>query len=62
MILERLKANKPTILLKGSAINKETVVLKARRKRDSIKKSCHAALIELAIGSRTKCSFAYITG
>ena len=44
--LERLKANKPTILTKGSAINNDTVALEAGRKRGSIKKSRHAALIE----------------
>jgi uncharacterized protein (DUF3084 family) len=43
--LERLKANKPTILPKGSAINNDTVALEAGRKRGSIKKSRHAALI-----------------
>ena len=44
--LERLNANKPTILPKGSAINNDTVALEAGRKRGSIKKSRHAALIE----------------
>ncbi|MEC8123809.1 MAG: hypothetical protein VX125_08190 [Pseudomonadota bacterium] len=44
--LERLKANKPTILPKASAINNDTVALEAGRKRGSIKKSRHAALIE----------------
>lgn len=44
--LERLKANKPTILPKGSAINNDTVALEAERKRGSIKKSRHAALVE----------------
>ncbi|RBA36998.1 MULTISPECIES: hypothetical protein [Acinetobacter] len=44
--LERLKANKPTILPKGSAINNDTVAMEAGRKRGSIKKSRHAALIE----------------
>jgi len=44
--LERLKANKPTILAKGSAINNDTVALEAGRKRGSIKKSRHAVLIE----------------
>ncbi|WP_313390790.1 hypothetical protein [Acinetobacter sp.] len=44
--LERLKANKPTILPKGSAINNDTVALEAGRKRGSIKKSRHAVLIE----------------
>ncbi|WP_218208735.1 hypothetical protein [Acinetobacter sp. F9] len=44
--LERLKANKPTILPKGSAINNDTVALEAGRKRGSIKKSRHVALIE----------------
>ncbi|ENU38178.1 hypothetical protein [Acinetobacter johnsonii] len=43
--LERLKANKPIILPKGSAINNDTVALEAGRKRGSIKKSRHAALI-----------------
>lgn len=43
--LERLKANKPIILLKGSTINNDTVALEAGRKRGSIKKSRHAALI-----------------
>lgn len=43
--LERLKTNKPTILPKGSAINNDTVALEAGRKRGSIKKSRHAALI-----------------
>ena len=44
--LERLKANKPTILPKGSAINNDTVALEAGRKRGSIKKSRHVALVE----------------
>lgn len=44
--LERLKANKPTVLPKGSAINNDTVALEAGRKRGSIKKSRHATLIE----------------
>lgn len=44
--LERLKANKPTILAKGSAINNDTVALEAGRKRGSIKKSRHAVLVE----------------
>lgn len=44
--LERLKVNKPTVLAKGSAINNDTVALEAGRKRGSIKKSRHAALIE----------------
>ena len=44
--LERLKVNKPTIITKGSAINNDTVALEAGRKRGSIKKSRHAALIE----------------
>ena len=44
--LERLKVNKPTLLAKGSAINNDTVALEAGRKRGSIKKSRHAALIE----------------
>ena len=44
--LARLKANKPTVLAKGSAINNDTVALEAGRKRGSIKKSRHAALIE----------------
>ena len=44
--LERLTANKPTILTKGSAINNDTVALEAGRKRGSIKKSRHAALVE----------------
>ena len=44
--LERLKANKPTILPKCSAINNDTVALEAGRKRGSIKKSRHAALVE----------------
>lgn len=43
--LERLKANKPTVLLKGSAINNDTVALKTERKRGSIKKSRYVALI-----------------
>ena len=45
--LERLKVNKPTILAKGSAINNDTVALEAGRKRGSIKKSRHAALVEV---------------
>lgn len=45
-VLKRLKANKPTILPKGFAINNDTVALEAGRKRGSIKKSRHAALIE----------------
>ena len=44
--LERLKANKPTILAKGFAINNDTVALEAGRKRGSIKKSRHAALVQ----------------
>ena len=44
--LERLKANRPTILSKGSAINNDTVALEAGRKRGSIKKSRHAALVD----------------
>ena len=44
--LERLKANKPTILPKGSVINNDTVALEAGRKRGSIKKSRHTALVE----------------
>ena len=44
--LERLKANKPIILPKGSAINNDTVALEAGRKRGSIKKSRHVALVE----------------
>ena len=44
--LERLKANTPTVLPKGSAINNDTVALEAGRKRGSIKKSRHAALVE----------------
>ena len=44
--LERLKANKPSILPKGSAINNDTVALEAGRKRGSIKKSRHTALID----------------
>ena len=44
--LERLKANKPTVLPKGSAINNDTVALEAGRKRGSIKKSRHTALVE----------------
>jgi len=44
--LERLKATKSTILPKGSAINNDTVALEAGRKRGSIKKSRHAALVE----------------
>ena len=47
--LERLKANKPNLLPKGSSINNDTVALEARRKRGSIKKSRHAVLID-AIG------------
>ena len=44
--LGRLKANKPMVLPKGSAINNDTVALEAGRKRGSIKKSRHAELIE----------------
>lgn len=44
--LERLKVNKPNLLPKSSAINNDTVALEAGRKRGSIKKSRHAALIE----------------
>lgn len=44
--LERLKANKLTVLPKGSTINNDTVALEAGRKRGSIKKSRHAALVE----------------
>ena len=35
--LERLKANKPIILAKGSAINNDTVALEAGRKRGQSK-------------------------
>jgi len=31
--LERLKANKPTLLPKGSAVNNDTVAMEAGRKR-----------------------------
>ncbi|MEK5750648.1 hypothetical protein V3519_01145 [Acinetobacter variabilis] len=44
--LERLKANKPIVLPKGSAINNDTVAMEAGRKRGSIKKSRHAVLVE----------------
>lgn len=44
--LERLKANKPTVLPKGSAINNDTLALEAGRKRGSIKRSRYAALVE----------------
>ena len=44
--LERLKANKPIVLPKGSAINNDTVALEAGRKRGSIKRSRHAALVQ----------------
>lgn len=44
--LERLKANKSIILPKGSAINNDTVAMEAGRKRGSIKKSRHIALVE----------------
>ncbi len=44
--LERLKANKPMVLPKGSTINNDTVAMEAGRKRGSIKKSRHAALVE----------------
>lgn len=44
--LERLKANKSTVLPKGSAINNDTVALEAGRKRGSIKKSRHVALVD----------------
>lgn len=44
--LGRLKANKPTVLPKGSAINNDTVAMEAGRKRGSIKKSRHAALVQ----------------
>ncbi|WP_180060145.1 hypothetical protein [Acinetobacter sp. YH12135] len=44
--LERLKANKPNVLPKGSAINNDTVALEAGRKRGSIKKSRYAALVK----------------
>lgn len=44
--LERLKANKPTLLPKGSAVNNDTVAMEAGRKRGQIKKSRHAVLIE----------------
>lgn len=44
--LERLKANKSIILPKGSVINNDTVSMEAGRKRGSIKKSRHVALIE----------------
>ena len=35
--LERLKANKPIVLPKGSAINNDTVAMEAGRKRGSTK-------------------------
>lgn len=44
--LERLKANKPTIVAKGFAINNDTVALEAGRKRGSIKKKRYTALVE----------------
>ena len=44
--LARLKANRPTTLPKGSAINNDTVALEAGRKRGSVKKSRHATLVE----------------
>ena len=44
--LERLKANRPTVLSKDSAINNDTVALEAGRKRGSVKKSRHATLVE----------------
>lgn len=44
--LERLKANKPIVLPKGSAINNDTVAMEAGRKRGSIKRSRHAALVQ----------------
>lgn len=43
--LERLKANRPTTLPKGSAINNDTVAFEAGRKRGSIKKSRCAVLV-----------------
>lgn len=43
--LERLKAKKSTILPKESTLNNDTVALEAGRKRGSIKKSRHVALI-----------------
>lgn len=45
--LERLKINKPIVLSKGSAINNDTVALEAGRKRGSIKKSRHIALVDM---------------
>lgn len=45
--LERLKVNNPTLLSKGSAINNDTVAVEAGRKRGSIKKSRHAALVQV---------------
>ena len=44
--LGRLKANKPMVLPKGSAINNDTVALEAGRKRGSIKKSRHTGLVQ----------------
>ena len=45
--LERLKANKPiSFPYRRAAINNDTVAMEAGRKRGSIKKSRHAALIE----------------
>ena len=44
--LERLKANKPIVLPKGSAINNDSVAMEAGRKRGLIKRSRHAALVE----------------
>lgn len=44
--LERLKVNKPNILPKGSAINNDTVALKAGHKLGQIKESYYATLVE----------------
>lgn len=53
------------VLPKGSAINNDTVALEAGRKRGSIKKSRHTALIEaigLAAQEAGQNSFFYTTG
>ena len=56
--LERLKANRPTTLPKGSAINNDTMALEAGRKRGSIEL---VEAIELAAQETGQNSFVYTT-
>ena len=56
--LGRLKANRPTTLPKGSAINNDTMALEAGRKRGSIEL---VEAIELAAQETGQNSFVYTT-